>query len=115
MTDEPAVQAGPEAQEDGKRLLVRVGGSLAAGGGFLAVLLAGPYDDRDGTGWLIGLVVAVAIVAVILLGVRLAARPGRPPKGRLTADYLALIAGTTGVVMLGIPIVAFFEVFFDTI
>lgn len=109
MTDEP------EVQEDGKRLPVRVGGSLAAGGAFVAVLLGGPRDDRDATAWAIGLVVAVVIVAAVLVGVRLAARPGRPPKGRLTADYIALFAGTTLVVMLGIPTVAFFERFFDTI
>lgn len=104
-----------EAQEDGRRLPVRVGGSLVAGGAFVAVVLGGPRDDRDAAAWGLGLVAAVLIVATVLLGVRLAARPGRPPKGRLTADYIALFAGTTGVVILGIPLVAFFELFFDTL
>lgn len=115
MTDEPQAQDDPEVQEDGKRLAVRLGGSLAAGGAFLAILLGGPWDDRDTAGWGFGLVAAVVVVAAVLVGVRLAARPGRPPKGRLTADYVALFAGTTLVVMVGIPIVAFFELFFDTI
>ena len=115
MTDDPEAQDAPDVPEDGKRLPVRVGGSLAAGGAFLAILLGGPWDDRDATAWGTGLVAAVAIVAAVLVGVRLAARPGRPPKGRLTADYIALFAGTTGVVIVGIPIVRFFELFFDTL
>jgi hypothetical protein len=115
VTDESHAQDAPEVQEDGKRLAVRLGGSLVAGGAFLAILLGGPWDDRDTAAWGFGLIAAVVVVAAVLVGVRLAARPGRPPKGRLTADYLALFAGTTFVVVAGIPLVAFFELFFDTI
>lgn len=104
-----------EPAEDGKRLRVRAGGSLVAGAVFLAVLLGGPVDDREAGAWGLGFVAASLVVAAVLLGVRLAARPGRPPQGRMTADYLALFAGTTAVVIIGLPVVAFFELFFDTI
>jgi hypothetical protein len=81
---------------------VRVLGGFAAGAAFLGTLILSP-SYRDAGAWGLAIVAAAAVVVICHVGVRLAARPGRPEPGRLSGDYVAISTGAVTFAVIGYP------------
>ncbi|WP_026910337.1 hypothetical protein [Patulibacter minatonensis] len=92
---------------------VRVAGALAGGAAFLAVLVAASPGQSAST-WGLAVVALAAVVVACHVGVRLAARPGRPEPGRLTADYVAITTGAIVFAIVGYPAASVLGLLKDT-
>jgi hypothetical protein len=84
---------------------IRVAGALAGGAAFIGALAVSP-PNRGAGAWTLAVLALAAVIAICHVAVRIAARPGRPEPGRLTADYLVIFSGAIAFAIVGYPAAA---------
>lgn len=82
--------------------VVRTLGALATGWAILVVAVVDPTDDRR-EAWGLAVLAGIATLAVVL-GLVAALRRARNAPGRLSADYLVILAGAVAIPIVGWPL-----------